>query len=435
LTAEGPDALGSWIAGQRWFAGKSRRIVTVAREDGVRLGPGTLWIARVTLDDGREDRYALPLLDGPELVDALGDPGFCRAVLDLIAREARLPGGHGEIVGTRTHAFRPGITADVAARRLDGEQSNTSVVFGDALILKNFRRLAAGANPDVEITGFLTERTSFRHTPRLAGSLEYRDADGAWVLAMAQELVGNSRDGWRWLLGRLAAGDGALGPLATLGRRTAELHLALASDPLVPAFAPEPITPADVAVWTEAVQRQLDAARVALGGHLPDGVPARVDAAAFAGLVGAVKLRHHGDFHLGQTLAVRDGEDFAIIDFEGEPLRSLAERRRKHTPLRDVAGLLRSLGYAAASAPAPAGWETAAREAFVAAYRATAGPAPFLPAAAAALRPALAVLEVEKAAYEIVYEANNRPDWVAIPVRGLVTAAAALRSDRGAGAP
>jgi maltose alpha-D-glucosyltransferase/alpha-amylase len=151
--------------------------------------------------------------------------------------------------------------------------------------------------------------------------------------------------------------------------------------------------------------------------------------------VGAAKLRHHGDFHLGQTLAVGNGEDFAIIDFEGEPLRPLAERRCKHTPLRDVAGLLRSLGYAAASAAAPAGWEGAAREAFVSAYRETARSAPFLPATEAALTRALAVLEVEKAAYEIVYEANNRPDWLAIPVRGLVTAIAALRSGRAAGAP
>jgi len=323
----------------------------------------------------------------------------------------------------------------VPARRLDGEQSNTSVVFGDVLILKHFRRLAVGVNPDVEITGFLTERTAFRHTPRLAGSLEYRDADGGWALAMAQELVTDARDGWRWLLGRLAAGDAALGALGTLGRRTAELHLALAADGREPAFAPERIGADDVAAWTKAVQRQLDEARAALGGRLPDGVPDRLDAGGLGSLLGLVKLRHHGDFHLGQTLAVRDGEDFALIDFEGEPLRPLAERRRKHTPLRDVAGLLRSLGYAAASAPAPPGWEADARAAFVTAYRSAAGAAPFVPAAEAPLARAVAVLEVEKAAYEVVYEANNRPDWVAIPVRGLVTAAAALRSGRGAGAP
>ena len=170
------------------------------------------------------------------------------------------------------------------------------------------------------------------------------------------------------------------------------------------------------------MQRQLDAARAALGGRLPDGVPDRLDATGLGGLVGTVKLRHHGDFHLGQTLAVRDGEDFALIDFEGEPLRPLAERRRKHTPLRDVAGLLRSLGYAAASAPAPhpAGRPRPGRRSSTA-YRAAAGAAPFVPAAGTSLTRALAVLEVEKAAYEVVYEANNRPDWVAIPVRGLVS--------------
>ena len=428
------DALGAWIAGQRWFGAKSRRIDAVALEDGVRLGPGTLWIARVTLDDGSHDRYALPLLEGAEIRDALDDPDFDRALLDLIPREARAPGARGEVVGTRTRAWPSSLGADAPARRLSGEQSNTSIVFGDTLILKQFRRLAVGVNPDIEITRFLTEHTDFRHTPRLCGSLEYRDAGGACALAMAQELVGDARDGWRWLLDRLASGDTALASLRTLARRTAELHLALAADPAEPAFAPERITAADVAAWTEAVQRQLDAARAALGDRWPPGVPARVDATGLAGLVGAAKLRHHGDFHLGQTLAVRDGADFAIIDFEGEPLRPLAERRRKHTPLRDVAGLLRSLGYAAASARAPAGWEAAARGAFVAAYREAAGAAPFLPAGDAAFTRALAVLEVEKAAYEIVYEANNRPDWVAIPVRGLLSATEALRSGRAAGA-
>ena len=155
-------------------------------------------------------------------------------------------------------------------------------------------------------------------------------------------------------------------------------------------------------------------------------MPARVDAGGLGGLLGAVKIRHHGDYHLGQILTVRHGEDFFVIDFEGEPLRPLEERRRKHTPLRDVAGMLRSLGYAAATAGAPAGWEEQARAAFLDGYRAAAGRAPFLPVDATALARALAVLEVEKAAYEIVYEANNRPDWIQIPVRGLQRAARAV---------
>jgi predicted trehalose synthase len=436
LTRPAAEPLRDWVARQRWFAAKSRRIEAVALEDEVPVPPATLWIVRVTLDAGGDARYAVPLLDGPGIRDALDDPGFARALLDLIAHQGRVAGARGEVVGLRTSAFPAAmLAAGLPVRRLSGEQSNTSLVFGDALILKHFRRLAPGVNPDVEVTRFLTERTGFRHTPRLCGSLEYRDAGGACALAMAQELVPEAHDGWRWLLDRLAAGDPALGALRTLGRDTAELHLALATDPRDPDFAPEPITAADVADWTAAVQRQLDAAGTALGGRLPDGVPARIDGSGLGGLLGTVKLRHHGDFHLGQTLVVGEGRDFAIIDFEGEPLRPLAERRRKHTPLRDVAGMLRSLDYAAASAAAPAGWQAQARAAFLAGYAEAARGAPFLPATETALARAVAVLEVEKAAYEVVYEANNRPDWVAIPVRGLVSATAALRSGRVAGAP
>jgi predicted trehalose synthase len=336
------------------------------------------------------------------------------------------------VVAERTRAFPAGLAGDAAARRLTGEQSNTSIVFGDALILKHFRRLAAGPNPDVEITRFLTERTGFRHTPRLCGSLEYRDGAGAWALAMAQELVRDARDGWRWLLERLAGGDAALGPLHGLGRRTAELHLALGSDPHDPAFAPEVITPADVEAWTEAVQRQLEAARTALGGALPDGVPARIEAAGLGPLAGATKQRHHGDFHLGQTLIGRGGAEVAIIDFEGEPLRPLAERRRKHTPLRDVAGLLRSIDYAAmATRPAgledwAAAWQAEGARLVTAAYRRAVTGAGFVPGADNAFTRALAVLELEKAAYEVLYEANHRPAWVAIPKVGLLRAASCL---------
>ena len=431
------DVLAQWIAGQRWFAAKSRRVVGVTVEDGIRLGEGTLWMLRVALDDGSSDRYAVPLRDGAAVVDALDDPGFCRALLALITTGGRASGAYGELRGTPTTALADVAATGGAPRRLTVEQSNTSVVFGDALILKHFRHLHPGGNPDIEITRFLTERTAFRHTPRLCGSIAYHDGAGEWAVAVAQELVRGAHDGWTFLLGRLAAGDAALGALERLGRITAELHQALASgDPTSEAMAPEPITDDDVTAWTAGVQRQLEAAGRALAGRLPDGVPTRIEAAGLAGLRGLVKLRHHGDFHLGQTLAVREGEDWAIIDFEGEPLRPLAERRAKHTPLRDVAGMLRSLGYAAATAGAAPDWEERARTAFFDAYRAAAAGAPFLPGSPTALTRALAVLEVEKAAYEVVYEANNRPDWLPIPIRGLVSAAArARRPDRAAGQP
>ncbi len=425
--------LADWIAGQRWFAAKSRRIVATAVTDRIRIGEATVHLVDVRLDDGGADTYVVPLRDTAPPRDALDDPAFCRALLDLVAGAGRAGGERGALLGRPSTAFPGGLPPDLPVRRLAGEQSNTSVVFGNRLIVKHFRRLVAGVNPDVEMSGYLTERAAFAHTPALAGALDYQAPDGARAtVAVAHALVAGARDGWGWLLDRLSAGDDALAALDRLGQRTAELHLALARPTDDPAFAAEPITAADVAAWADGAQRQRDAARAALGGRLPDGVPARVDPAGLGGLVGAVKIRHHGDFHLGQTLAVRDGEDFVIIDFEGEPLRPLDERRARHTPLRDVAGLLRSLGYAAASGPTPEGWEARARDAYLHGYRAAAGAAPFLPADERARAAALAALEEEKAAYEIVYEANHRPGWLAIPVRGLVSAA--LRSGRAAGA-
>jgi predicted trehalose synthase len=323
-------------------------------------------------------------------------------------------------------------------RRLGGEQSNTSLAIGETLILKLFRRLADGVNPDVEITRFLTEHTGFRGTPRLAGALEYRAGDGgaSATLAMLQELIADGRDGWQWMLERLAAGDRALGALRRLGKRTGELHGALATPTGDPAFDAEPITAGDVAAWAEGVRRQVAAARHAARGRALPDVPDVGGPGGLGALVGCARIRHHGDFHLGQTLAVGGGRDFAIIDFEGEPLRPLEERRRKNTPLRDVAGMLRSLGYAAARARLPAAeaarWEREARAVYLDGYRTATAGAPFLPASDAAFARAVAVLEVEKAAYEIVYEADNRPGWLPIPLAGFVSATASLARPAGA---
>jgi len=421
--------LGGWIAEQRWFAAKSRRIVGSHIAERLRIGDATLYLVRVGLDDGTLQTYVVPLRDDPPLSDAFDDVAFCRALLDVMRTGGRLGHERSALLGRPSAAFPADLPADVGVRRLMGEQSNTSVVYGDRLIVKHFRRLVPGINPELEMSRYLSERVAFRNTPRLAGALEYLGPDGSLAtFAIAHAVVPDARDGWRWLLARLAMGDGALPALERLGHRTAELHLALARATDDPAFAAERITPADVVAWTSQVQAQLDAARAALGGRLPGGVPSCLDGDGLAGLLDVTKIRHHGDFHLGQTLTVGDGEDFFVIDFEGEPLRPLEERRRKHTPLRDVAGMLRSLGYAAASAGTSEGWEAEARAAFVEGYRGAAGRAPFLPADARALGRALAVLELEKAAYEVVYEANNRPDWIAIPVRGLQRAARAVRA-------
>ena len=437
------EAVAEWLPRQRWFAAKSRRITRVEVADAVRLASGVVVLADVELDGAGRERYAVPLIAGEEIRDALGDGDFCRALLWLLHSHRAIAGDHGEIRGVPAAGlldrWADGPPADLTVRRIGGEQSNTSVVLGDAFVLKHFRKLAEGVNPEAEMTRFLTERTSFCNTPRLAGHLEYRDARGATTtLAVVQALVPGAVDGWQWVLARLREPEGAavtVEALRRLGERTGELHRALASDPSDPSFAPEPITTADVAAWADAVVAQLAAARAVLHGERL-GIDLGTIRAGLAHLTGRQKIRHHGDFHLGQTLYRPAAGDWMIIDFEGEPLRPLEERRRKHAAPRDVAGMLRSIDYAAATVPAaavPAGaWEADAARAFLEGYRAAA-PTPFFLESAEAIRDVVAVFELEKAAYEIVYEANHRPTWIAIPKRGLLSAAARLnRQGRGA---
>jgi predicted trehalose synthase len=458
------EALAAWLSGRRWYATKTRRIAALTIEDRVAVGEATLVIAEVTLDDGSRDRYALPLVPAPDpgqVADALDDPAFVRAVVELVATSGRLRGERGELRGIPTAGFDRALPRELPARRLGGEQSNTSVALGDTLIMKHFRRLAEGVNPEEEMTRFLTERAGFTGTPRLYGHLEYTaPGHGATTLAVVQELVRGARDGWQWMCAALGglgerapSATGAPDParvrpwsgptlpaLARLGALTAALHRALASQLHDPLFAPAPITPGDIALWSQQVHAQLDAALAVLGNDpLPPGLR---PGDGLAGLLGCHKIRVHGDFHLGQTLYREADGAWTIIDFEGEPLRSLAERREKHAPARDVAGLLRSIDYAAATlvrdTPAAAAWATswrdAARQAFLDAYQAGAHGASFLPVTREAQTRAIAVFELEKAAYEVVYEANHRPDWVSIPTQGLLSASARLASGAAAGA-
>lgn len=341
------------------------------------------------------------------------------------------------------------------------------------------RRIEPGPNPDSEITGFLTTRTPFRNIPLLAGAVEYAGARGMEAtLAVLQHFVPSHGDGWTYALDHLrkfydfAAGHwlsehpepgrlpqlvrefsaGVFRAFRRLGALTGGLHAALASDDQDPAFAPEPVSDADVDRWTaelgHEVRRTLDELE-RRAPTLPDAVRQEVEpilAQADRLLErpqdlellrreGCVKARIHGDYHLGQTL--RTEEDFVIFDFEGEPARPLAERRAKHCPLKDVAGMLRSFDYAAGAALRDRGsddpaetrsletwgetWTQIAAKTFLEGYlaEATRAPVRLLPVSRPAVERALAVYELDKALYELRYEINNRPDWLVIPVGGL----------------
>jgi maltose alpha-D-glucosyltransferase/alpha-amylase len=365
------------------------------------------------------------------------------------------------------------------------EQSNTSVIFGQQLVFKLFRRMQEGLNPDLEIGRFLTEHTSFSHIAPVAGALEYkRPKSPAVTVGILQAFVPNQGDAWSFTLDEIERfTDHALtqseeAPLPDqslleltrieppvvareilgaqlesaylLGQRTAEMHLALASGVGDPSFAPEPMTALSQRSLYQSM-RNLTAKVMQLARERVNRLPREVASGvreviglekqilkAFQSLrdhkIAATRTRIHGDYHLGQVLYT--GKDFVLIDFEGEPARDLSERRRKHSPLQDVAGMLRSFNYA--SHTVRAGrlavmleseherverwlrfWCIWASSAFVRAYLRTAGNAGFIPRNDSDLELLLNAFLLEKSVYELGYELNNRPDWVDIPIRGI----------------
>jgi trehalose synthase-fused probable maltokinase len=410
-----------WIVGQRWFRAKQRPISSVHEVDQAALSIGELRVLEVRYaDGGASDHYLVPTVNGREPAD--GD-GAWISLVQVIADAAQLPGTRGRFKASSTDALAellpsPHHAAEaLAERRLGVEQSNTSVLLGDRLILKLYRLLEHGANPDVEVSAFLTD-AGFADTPALAGAITYETDEGSAAAAMLQAFVPSTGDAWAAMLSALASDPaGATAMAERIGEITARMHAALASRTDDPAFPARAASVIETAGWRASAERQLAQAVTAVSGEvharmveLAPRITARF-ADTFGSATGEARVsRIHGDYHLGQLLARPDG-GFAIIDFEGEPARPLVERREPSSPLRDVAGMLRSLDYAARTAERggafdAGAWLADARSAFIGAYGGI-GPDE------AGL---LDAFELEKACYEVRYEANNRPDWLWLPL-------------------
>jgi maltose alpha-D-glucosyltransferase/alpha-amylase len=478
------EVLPDYLAARRWFQAKDATqagaAVATRVADWVALPGGDLVLTLIEADAGQSrSLYALPLgvawedqLTGPYapqlsmarvrkgrliglLTDGFATPGFARAIVAAFRDQAILATAKGEIRFTATPEFD--LEPDMTPEWTMAEQSNSSLIIGRRGVLKLLRRLAPGVHPEVEMTRVLTER-GFANTAHLLGEASHMSPDGErHTLMVLQRFIDNQGDGWSWTLDRLkrrldeeAAGlafDAYDAFARTLGRRLAEMHAVLAQPSDDEAFAPERTRPEDAMALAELVQNQFASALAALSQAAPS-LPLEVRdlvaqlsdkanevnhriAALASTAIGAQRTRIHGDLHLGQVLVA--GGDVMIIDFEGEPAKPLDQRRSKQLPLRDVAGMLRSFDYAAAwvSRDLPtsasstevkiqAGLErfrTLAAEAFLAGYGEGGGEVD---------APLLDLLQLEKASYEVTYEAANRPDWLEVPLRGLAALAERL---------
>jgi maltose alpha-D-glucosyltransferase/alpha-amylase len=505
------NVLPTFISKQRWFAAKDSRIarahMTHLGELADRKDSYLLLVVEVDLAGSEGQRYFVPLgLSWEEdagttgwpltpfmlakarkgarvgaVYDAMSADQFTSVVIDAMRGNIELPTPDGTTRFVSTASMQEaGLDEATEIRRLGAEQSNSSVIIGDKAVLKIYRRLVSGEHPEIEVARFLTQTAHFANTPPLLGYAEQVNKDGMpHTLAVLSGFVRNQGDGWSFTLSyldrifdemRMVETAEPVSPadrhatyleqIRVLGRRTAELHRALATETDDAAFAAEPISAADLKAWGDAARRQADKAFAALErartpteGVLRESIEAMLARrkeclAAIRTLSGkrirASKTRIHGDYHLGQVLVVAN--DFFIIDFEGEPARSLAERRAKSTPLKDVAGMLRSLEYAAWAAlfrllehetdpfskllPSALAWRDAAQEAFLHCYIETMGDCPSWPANRTEADQLLKLFMLDKALYEIGYEAANRPSWLRIPVAGLRTVLDSLKPAR-----
>jgi len=429
------QSLIDYVTRQRWYGAKSRTVSHSEVLDTVTIRQTepqlSLALVEMRFDTGAHDIYQLLVSGGGAHSGGLAeDAGLAREIVSAMRAGMKLQGSEGVAEFTPAEDFSALGRELGAGRLVSSEQSNTSVVFEDALILKVFRRLEPGINPELEMLRFLTEQ-GFRNIPALGGWYGYSGGPLTATLGLLQEYVAGAIGGWELALGEIAtAPESFLDRLGRLGEVTAHMHTALGADPNDLAFAPEEPSVESLGLLTATVDEEI--ARVFLS--LPDDderlapilgrgeeVREQLRLLTHAGSSGRV-IRTHGDYHLGQTLW--KSSDWILLDFEGEPARTLVERRRKRSPLRDVAGMLRSFAYAATTAEVtrdadvPEDWEERARERFLESYLETVD-ATLLPPGEAAIDRLLAVFELEKAVYELRYELDNRPDWVGIPVAGI----------------
>ena len=511
-----------FLRSQRWFGGKARRIESVQIADWSRLPVESVAAYALLLDvhfvDGTRDTYFVPVatsdgaeaarlyhemrhwviarLSGPAgdgvLYDALASDAFCTWLLAAIGERHETTTNKGQIRTITAEPYpqlRGNRDYPLPVVRGPATSSNSLVFYGRRLLLKLFRRLEPGVNPDFEVGRYLGDQQHFPRIPRMAGALEYRPTGGKepYTLAVLQALVSNQGDGWAHAIDELSRyfdrASGRMGgpdklsvqrlPLAslakavpppaaletiasylhaaaTLGRRTAEMHLALAKDEQNAAFGPEPLTTHDMAQLSREIASQGERALAAMSENL-NRLPADIAAKALQLLRDgpkrlhrltseqldppqAAKTRIHGDYHLGQVLWVEN--DYIILDFEGEPTRTVEERRAKYSPIRDVAGMLRSYHYAAYAGlfaftqdrPADLAplipwadlWHQWTSATFLQHYLRSANGAAFVPQDPQEFARLLDSFILAKSLYELVYELNNRPDWVRIPLMGVL---------------
>ena len=435
----------AYIRDQRWFGARSMDVTGIALVDAVPLpGDDRAWLALLELrfETGTHETYQLVLgtgekgvvdneiaaLDDCVLYEASRTPRIGRLIVNASPTGTKLDGLDGT-VEFRGIGPRPGADENAEVRPLGVDQSNTSLVVGNSILVKMYRRLEAGLNPELEMLLFLTEH-DFAHAPQAAGWYGYSGTHLRATLGICQAFLPDARDGWSLALEEVAASpDAFLDRVSRLGTIVGEMHCVLASDVEDAAFAPEEPTPETLGLLTATIEEQIDAAYAVL----PDddsvtGIVGRAEELReitrklAPTALGGHLIRTHGDLHLGQVLWFED--DWFITDFEGEPARSIADRRRKMIPLRDVAGMLRSFAYLVATldgqgTAAPEGFEDDARARFLAAYREAVQRTGLLPSGEGAQERLIELFELEQVLYELRYELAHRPDWVAVPVAGI----------------